>query len=60
MTALDFENDWSDLSRAAQNATHNHTAPYVRIGDGHLTTLSAIDAQLAMALRHSTEHATTC
>ncbi len=53
VTGLDFENDWGDLSRAAQNATHNHTAPHFHIGNGYLTTLSAIDAQLAVALRHS-------
>ncbi|MFI7018696.1 ribosome-inactivating family protein [Streptomyces sp. NPDC050164] len=52
VTGLDFENDWSDLSRAAQNALHNHAAPRFRIGSGYLTTLSAIDAQLAVALHH--------
>ncbi|AMW11036.1 hypothetical protein A4E84_16885 [Streptomyces qaidamensis] len=53
VTGLDFERDWSDLSLAVERATHNHAAPRFRIGDGYLTTLSAIDAQLAVALYHT-------
>ncbi|MEU6195050.1 hypothetical protein [Streptomyces sp. NPDC047061] len=51
MSGLDFENDWSALSQAAQRSTQNGTAPNVRVGSGSLTTMSAIDAQLALALR---------
>jgi len=53
VTGIEFENNWDGISRAAQNATQNHTAPNYRIGDGHLWTLAAIDAQLAVAMHHS-------
>ncbi|MFE0256849.1 ribosome-inactivating family protein [Streptomyces sp. NPDC059010] len=49
VTGIDFENNWDGLSRAAQNATRNGTHPNYPIGDGHLWTLAAIDAQLAVA-----------
>ncbi|WP_327316504.1 ribosome-inactivating family protein [Streptomyces sp. NBC_01235] len=52
VTGLDFENNWGGISNALQSATHNHTAPRYHIGQGSLTTLSAIDAQLAVALWH--------
>ncbi|WP_217545386.1 ribosome-inactivating family protein [Streptomyces sp. GbtcB6] len=51
VSGLDFENDWSALSQAAERSTRNGTAPNVRVGSGSLTTMSAIDAQLALALR---------
>ncbi|MFF7985773.1 ribosome-inactivating family protein [Streptomyces sp. NPDC007901] len=53
VTGIDLENNWDGISRAAQNATQNGTHPNYRIGDGTLWTLSAIDAQLAVALHHS-------
>ncbi|WP_369029595.1 ribosome-inactivating family protein [Streptomyces adonidis] len=52
VTGLQLENSWGALSRATQNATHNHAAPRFHIGNGDLTTLAAIDAQLAIALWH--------
>ncbi|MDX3450865.1 ribosome-inactivating family protein [Streptomyces sp. ME02-8801-2C] len=53
VTGIQLENNWDGISRAAQNATHNHRAPNYPIGDGHLWTLEAIDAQLAVAVHHS-------
>ncbi|WP_216587963.1 ribosome-inactivating family protein [Streptomyces brasiliscabiei] len=50
VTGLDFENNWGTLSTAARSATQNHTSPHVHLGSGYITTLSAIDAQLAIAL----------
>lgn len=52
VTGLQFENNWGGPSQAAQSSTHNHTAPRFHIGNGDLTTLAAIDAQLAVALWH--------
>ncbi|MDX3309171.1 ribosome-inactivating family protein [Streptomyces sp. NPDC054884] len=52
VTGMDFENNWGGLSDALQAATHNHTAPHYPIGEGFLSTLAAIDAQLAVALWH--------
>ncbi|MDG5804699.1 ribosome-inactivating family protein [Streptomyces ossamyceticus] len=51
VTGLQLENNWETLSNAATNATQNHTSPNVRIGNGRFTTMAAIDAQLAVALR---------
>ncbi|MET8976321.1 ribosome-inactivating family protein [Streptomyces sp. NPDC004539] len=53
VNAVDFENNWSGLSIAALQSTRNHVTPHYRIGDGYLTTMEAIDAQLAVALWHS-------
>ncbi|MEW1824075.1 ribosome-inactivating family protein [Streptomyces sp. NPDC088196] len=49
-TGLDFENNWQGISNAAENSTQNGTAPHYAIGNGHLNTMRAIDAQLAVAL----------
>ncbi|MET8979454.1 ribosome-inactivating family protein [Streptomyces sp. NPDC004539] len=51
VTGLDFENSWSAISSAMLRATRDRSTPHVRVGDGYLDTLSAIDAQLAVALR---------
>ncbi|MGW0580948.1 ribosome-inactivating family protein [Streptomyces sp. NPDC002920] len=51
VSGLDFENNWSTISRAAESSARNGTPPNARVGSGSLTTLSAIDAQLALALR---------
>ncbi|GLP64877.1 hypothetical protein TUSST3_14970 [Streptomyces sp. TUS-ST3] len=51
VTGLELENNWETLSNAAMNATQNHTSPNVQIGSGRFTTMQAIDAQLAVALR---------
>ncbi|MCH5671495.1 ribosome-inactivating family protein [Streptomyces gilvus] len=50
VTGVQFENNWQRLSNAARNSTNNHTTPHVSIGDGTLDTMSALDAQLAVAL----------
>ncbi|MFI0539526.1 hypothetical protein RKD19_008028 [Streptomyces canus] len=51
VTGLRLENNWENLSNAATNSTQNHTSPNVGIGNGRFTTMQAIDAQLAVALR---------
>ncbi|MFJ6897448.1 ribosome-inactivating family protein [Streptomyces hokutonensis] len=51
VTGLDFENSWSAISSAMLRATRDRSTPHVRVGSGYLDTLSAIDAQLAIALR---------
>ncbi|WP_427919232.1 ribosome-inactivating family protein [Streptomyces sp. cg40] len=53
VTGADLENNWSTLSTAVVSATQNATQPNVQIGGGRFTTLAAIDAQLAIALRRS-------
>ncbi|MBD0841581.1 MULTISPECIES: ribosome-inactivating family protein [unclassified Streptomyces] len=51
VSALQLENNWENLSTTARNSTQNHTNPNFAIGDGRFTTMAAIDAQLAVALR---------
>ncbi|MFF0087198.1 ribosome-inactivating family protein [Streptomyces canus] len=51
VTGLQLENNWENLSNAATNSTQNHTSPNCPIGNGRFTTMQAIDAQLAVALR---------
>lgn len=50
VTGLDLENNWARLSDAAIAAVNDGRPPHVRIGSGYLDTLSAIDAQVAIAL----------
>ncbi|MFF7950246.1 ribosome-inactivating family protein [Streptomyces griseorubiginosus] len=50
VSAVQLENNWEALSNAVQNYTQNHTAINFAIGDGRFTTISAIDAQLAVLL----------
>ncbi|AZQ36289.1 hypothetical protein EJ357_24865 [Streptomyces cyaneochromogenes] len=50
LTSLDLENNWGGLSQAAENATQNHFPLNYQIGSGSITSMQALDEQLAMAL----------
>lgn len=51
LTGLDLENNWGGLSQAVENATRRGWPVDYEIANGqHLTTMQAIDEQLAMAL----------
>ncbi|MEV5958494.1 ribosome-inactivating family protein [Streptomyces sp. NPDC051987] len=50
LSALDLENNWAGLSQAVENSTHNGYPVDYQIGNGHFTSMQAIDEQLAMAL----------
>ncbi|MEU9960563.1 ribosome-inactivating family protein [Streptomyces sp. NPDC050982] len=50
VTGLDLENNWARLSDSVVAALNDGRPPHVRIGSGYLDTLSAIDAQVAIAL----------
>ncbi|MFF7259592.1 ribosome-inactivating family protein [Streptomyces sp. NPDC008159] len=51
VSGLQLENNWENLSTTARNSTQNHTNPNFAIGTGRFTTMAAIDAQMAVALR---------
>ncbi|MFF7052177.1 ribosome-inactivating family protein [Streptomyces griseorubiginosus] len=53
VSGLALENNWEALSNAVQSYTNRGTPINFAIGDGRFTTISALDAQMAVSLTWS-------